>query len=58
MLDTQCPMHRAVPWGGALVAAAVLVLPQVLAEPAMAATSMNTCPLPAVHATETVSAAG
>jgi len=46
MLDTQCPMHRAVPWGGALVA------------PAMAATSMNTCPLPAVHATETVSAAG
>ncbi|MFF6829850.1 M48 family metalloprotease [Streptomyces longwoodensis] len=59
LLDPQRPLHRAVAWGGALLAAAVVVLPLVLAaQPAVAATSMNACPLPAVPATETMSATG
>ncbi len=47
LLGPQRPLHRAAVWAGVLGAAAVLALPLVLAaEPAMAATSMNACPLP------------
>lgn len=40
-------LRRAVVWAGALAAGAVLALPLALAaQPAVAATSMATCPLP------------
>ncbi|MEU0170325.1 M56 family metallopeptidase [Streptomyces iakyrus] len=46
LLGPQRPLHRAVVWSGVLVAAAVIALPLVLvAEPAVAATGMNACPL-------------
>ncbi|MFF4793924.1 M56 family metallopeptidase [Streptomyces sp. NPDC001276] len=49
LLDPQRPLHRAAAWGGGLVAAAVLVLPLLLAAvPAVAATGMNACLFPAV----------
>ncbi|MBU6532394.1 M56 family metallopeptidase [Streptomyces sp. NPDC048405] len=47
LLAPQRPLKRAIAWGGALVAGAVLVLPLVVAvEPAVAASGMNACPLP------------
>lgn len=47
LLGPPRPLRRAVVWTGALVVGAVLSLPLVLAaQPAMAATSMTTCPLP------------
>ncbi|MBC9725022.1 M56 family metallopeptidase [Streptomyces sp. TRM68367] len=47
LLNPPRPLRRAVVWGGALVAGAVLALPLVLAaQPAVAATGMSTCPLP------------
>ncbi|AXK34401.1 M56 family peptidase [Streptomyces armeniacus] len=46
LLGPRRPLRRAVSWVGAGTAAAVLVLPFVLAaQPAVAATSMNACPL-------------
>ncbi|MFD3928297.1 M56 family metallopeptidase [Streptomyces sp. NPDC058614] len=46
LLAPQRPLHRAAVWAGALAAGAVLALPLVLAaEPAVAATSLNACPL-------------
>ncbi|MET9833536.1 M56 family metallopeptidase [Streptomyces sp. NPDC006385] len=47
LLGPQRPLRRAVVWTGALVAGTALALPIVLAaQPAVAATSMTTCPLP------------
>lgn len=47
LLGPQQPVHRALVWAGALMTAAVLALPFLLAaEPAVAATGMNACPLP------------
>ncbi|MEU7404787.1 M56 family metallopeptidase [Streptomyces sp. NPDC044948] len=47
LLGPHRPLRRAVVWGGALTAGVVLALPFVLAvQPAVAATHMNTCPLP------------
>lgn len=47
LLAPQRPLRRAVAWGGALAAGALLALPFVLAaQPAVAATGMTTCPLP------------
>ncbi|MFD8352437.1 M56 family metallopeptidase [Streptomyces coelicoflavus] len=47
LLGPRRPLGRVVVWLGALVAGAALALPLVLAaEPAVAATGMNTCPLP------------
>ncbi|MET9835764.1 M56 family metallopeptidase [Streptomyces sp. NPDC006385] len=47
LLGPQRPLRHAVVWVGALVAGAALALPLVLAaQPAVAATSMTTCPLP------------
>ncbi|GHE39162.1 M56 family metallopeptidase [Streptomyces lavendulocolor] len=47
LLGPRRPVHRVAIWAGALVAGASLALPVVLAaQPAVAATGMNTCPLP------------
>jgi Zn-dependent protease with chaperone function len=47
LLGPPRPLRRAVVWTGALAAGAVLALPLALAaQPAVAATSMTTCPLP------------
>ncbi|UQA91077.1 M56 family metallopeptidase [Streptomyces halobius] len=47
LLDPPRPLRRAVVWTGTLVAGAVLALPLALAaQPAVAATSTATCPLP------------
>ncbi|WP_156726408.1 M56 family metallopeptidase [Streptomyces apocyni] len=47
LLGGHRPLHRAVVWGGALAAGALLVLPLVVAaQPAMASTGTKSCPLP------------
>ncbi|MFP3988674.1 M56 family metallopeptidase [Streptomyces sp. E11-3] len=47
LLAGHRPLHRAVVWGGALAAGALLVLPLVVAvQPALASTGAKTCPLP------------
>ncbi|MCT2591613.1 M56 family metallopeptidase [Streptomyces sp. N2-109] len=47
LLGPRRPLRRAVTWIGAMAAGGVLVLPFVLAaHPAVAATSVNACPLP------------
>lgn len=60
LLAPQRPLHRAVRWAGALAAGALLALPLALAaQPAVAATDMNACPMPPVPvATTTHAAAG
>ncbi|MBP0456083.1 M56 family metallopeptidase [Streptomyces montanisoli] len=46
LLAGHRPLGRAAAWGGALVAGALLAFPLVLAaQPAVAATGMNSCPL-------------
>ncbi|WP_415949130.1 M56 family metallopeptidase [Streptomyces sp. KLOTTS4A1] len=47
LLAPQRPLRRAVAWGGVLASGALLALPFVLvAQPAVAAAGMTTCPLP------------
>ncbi|UGY91001.1 M56 family metallopeptidase [Streptomyces gobiensis] len=47
LLAPQRPLRHAVAWGGAVAAGVMLAVPLVLAaQPAVAATSMSTCPLP------------
>ncbi|MEU0721779.1 M56 family metallopeptidase [Streptomyces lavendulocolor] len=59
LLGPQRPLHRAAVWAGMLAAGAVLALPLVLAaEPAVAATSMNACPLPAAQAAQAAPVSG
>ncbi|GAA3827083.1 M56 family metallopeptidase [Streptomyces chiangmaiensis] len=59
LLGPQRPLHRVVSWAGALVVAGALALPLLLAaEPALASTGMNVCPLSDVPMAEGMSAAG
>ncbi|MGW0732379.1 M56 family metallopeptidase [Streptomyces sp. NPDC002851] len=59
LLGPQRPLRRAVTWAGALVAAAVLAVPFVLAaQPAIAATTMSTCPLPDAPVADVVAPVG